>query len=75
MPILEATTMHPRPVILKNEGSMVQTFWNINVHVVNTDICGDLLECLWSELQEMNFIRIHLVFLWLFLRYVFLQPF
>ena len=26
-------------VVLKNEGSMVQTFQNINVHAVNTDIC------------------------------------
>ena len=26
-------------VVLKNEGSMVQTCLNINVHVVNTDIC------------------------------------
>ena len=26
-------------VVLKNEGSMVQACRNINVHVVNTDIC------------------------------------
>ena len=30
--------------VLKNEGSMVQTCQNINVHVVNTDICSDLHE-------------------------------
>ena len=35
---LEATTMHPQ-LRLKNEGSMMQTCPNINVHVVNTDIC------------------------------------
>ena len=29
-------------VVLKNEGSMVQTYRNINGHVVNTDICEDL---------------------------------
>ena len=29
--------MHP-DVVLKNEGSMVQTCRNIKVHVVNTDI-------------------------------------
>ena len=31
---LEATKMHPRRH-LKSKGSMVQTFRNINVHVVN----------------------------------------
>ena len=35
---LEETTMHPRRR-LKNEGSMVQTCRNINVHEVTTDIC------------------------------------
>ena len=34
-------------VVLKNEGSMVQTCRNINVHVVNTDTCWDPHECLW----------------------------
>ena len=39
MSTLERTTMHPRCRLLKNEGSMVQTYRNINVHVVQTDIC------------------------------------
>ena len=34
-------------VVLKKEGSMEQTCQNINVHVVNTDICWDLHEWLW----------------------------
>ena len=34
-------------VVLKNQGSIMQTCRKINVHVVNTDICRDLLECLW----------------------------
>ena len=37
MSTLEGTMMHP-DVVLKNEGSMVQTCRNINVHVVSTDI-------------------------------------
>ena len=28
--------MHPQRVILKNEGSRVQTYRNMNVHAVNT---------------------------------------
>ena len=28
--------LHPQLVILKNEGSRVQTYRNMNVHVVNT---------------------------------------
>ena len=31
-------------IALKNEGSMMQTCRNINVHVVKTDICRDLHE-------------------------------
>ena len=34
MSTLEEMTMHP-DVVLKNEGSMVETCQNINVHVVN----------------------------------------
>ena len=33
-------------VVLKNERSTVQICRNMNVHVVNTDICWDLQECL-----------------------------
>ena len=29
----------PDVILIKNEGSMVQTCRNINVHVVNTNIC------------------------------------
>ena len=36
-------------VVLKNECSIMKFCQNINVHVVNTDICGDLNECLWIE--------------------------
>ena len=45
--------MHPR-CRFKNEGSMMQTCRNINVHVVNTDICCDILECLWIEVDRTN---------------------
>ena len=34
----QGTTMHPRRH-LKKKGSMVKTCQNINVHVVNTDMC------------------------------------
>ena len=38
---LEGLMVHPQDpdVFLKNEGLLVQTCRNINVHVVNTDIC------------------------------------
>ena len=41
-------------VVLKNEGSIVHTCQNINVNVINTDICCDLLECL---KLSMDYIR------------------
>ena len=34
--------MHPPDAVIKDEDSMVQTCRNINVHIVNTDICRDL---------------------------------
>ena len=35
-----------------HQGSMMQTCRNIKVHVVNTDICRDIHECLWIGLHE-----------------------
>ena len=34
-----STMIAPRCRLIKNEGSVVQTCRNINVYVVNTDIC------------------------------------
>ena len=44
------------PKWMLNEGSMVQTCRNINVYVVNTDICWYLFEYLWItwESRPMN---------------------
>ena len=39
---------------LKNEFSMVQTCRSINVHVVNTDICWDLHECLMDCIRKQT---------------------
>ena len=36
MSTLDGTTMHP-DVVLKNEGSMMQTFRSMNVCVINKD--------------------------------------
>ena len=39
---------------IKNDGSMVQTCGNLNVHVVNTYVCADLLECLWLPINVVD---------------------
>ena len=44
MSTLKRTTMHPR-LILKNEGSKVQTCRYMNVNIINTDIQGVLILC------------------------------
>ena len=45
-------------VVLKNEDSMVQTCGSINVHVVNTVISEDLLQCLWIA-EESRLFNVH----------------
>ena len=54
---IKEMTMHPN-IVLTNEGSMVQTCRNTNVHVVNTDICWDPHECLWIA-WESRPINVH----------------
>ena len=35
---------------------MVQTCWNINVHVVNTDICLDLYEYFMDSMRKQTYL-------------------
>ena len=51
MSTFQGTTMHA-DVVLENEGSMVQNCWNINEHVVDTDII--MLKPTWMFMDKMR---------------------